>query len=71
MKSVIRGHYSGGFRLANLKAIRRNSGKTQEQVAKELDIRISTYRNWEQEKNNPSPDNMAKLATFLIAQLMT
>jgi len=33
-------------------------------VAKELDIGVGTYRNWEQEKNNPTPDNMSKLAAY-------
>lgn len=54
----------GGFRLSNLKSIRRASSKTQEQVARALDIPIGTYRNWEQEKNNPTPENLAALAMY-------
>lgn len=64
MKAVINGHYTGGFRLANLKNIRKRAQKTQEEVARDLGIVIGTYRNWEQQNNNPSPDNMARLASY-------
>lgn len=50
--------------LSNLKNIRKMNGKTQEQVARDLDVPISTYRNWEQEKNSPTAENLAKLALY-------
>lgn len=50
--------------LANLKFIRKNAGLTQEQVARDLDVPLSTYRNWEQEKNSPTAENMTKLSAY-------
>lgn len=52
------------WRLSNLKNIRKQKGKTQEQVARDLGIPISTYRSWEQEKNSPTAERLAKLALY-------
>lgn len=52
------------FPLANLKAMRKSEGLTQEQVAKDLDIPLSTYRNWEQQKNAPTSENLLRLAGY-------
>lgn len=64
MKPVLRGHMTGGFNLSNLKNIRKAEGLTQEHVARDLEVSLNTYRNWEQEKNNPSPENLSMLAAY-------
>lgn len=48
----------------NLKRIRQEHGKTQEQVARDLDIPIGTYRGWEQLRNNPETSNAIRLAEY-------
>lgn len=52
------------WRLANLANIRKMHNKTQEQVARDLDVPISTYRSWEQQKNSPTADRLARLALY-------
>lgn len=52
------------WRLANLANIRKMHGKTQEEVARDLDVSISTYRSWEQQKSNPTANRLARLALY-------
>jgi repressor LexA len=52
------------MRLYSLKALRNESGKTQEAVARDLDIPLSTYQGWEQQKNNPELPRLNELADY-------
>lgn len=52
------------WRLANLANIRKMHGKTQEEVAHDLEVSISTYRSWEQQKSNPTASRLARLALY-------
>ena len=48
----------------NLKALRVASKKTQTQVARDLGIKLDTYRSWEQGKRNPTGQMGIKLAEY-------
>lgn len=48
----------------NLKHIRELSGKTQERVASDLGISLSTYRSWEQGKRGLNGKKLDKLADY-------
>lgn len=51
--------------LFELKNIRKRSGLSQEDAAKQLDVPIGTYRNWEQLKTMPrNRGDLPKLARF-------
>lgn len=45
-----------------LKSLRLESGKTQKEVAQELDILTEAYRRWENGRSNPKKDSLEKLA---------
>jgi len=51
-------------RLRNLKGIRKESGKTQEEVARDLDIPISSYRGYEQLTTNPELPRVELIADY-------
>lgn len=51
-------------KLYGLKKIRKATNKTQEQVARELDIPLSSYQGWEQLKNNPELPRVDILAGY-------
>ena len=48
----------------NLKAIREKSGKTQQEVADDLGISVSTYRSWEQCKRDLNGKKLMRLADY-------
>ena len=48
----------------NLKALRVASKKTQTQVARDLGIKVDTYRSWEQGKRNPTGQMGIRLAEY-------
>ena len=52
------------MRLIGLKGIRKASGRTQIQAARELSIPIDTYRGWEQLKSSPRATEINMLADF-------
>lgn len=51
------------IKLTNLKSIRKGSGLTQEQAAKELGISLNTYRNWEQRKSAPDSERILRICS--------
>ncbi|HBT94675.1 MAG TPA: hypothetical protein DEB24_00480 [Coriobacteriia bacterium] len=51
-------------KLYGLKKIRQATNKTQEQVARELDVPLSSYQGWEQLKNNPELPRVDTLARY-------
>lgn len=53
-----------GVNMENLKLIRQNSHLTQAQVAKELNIPITTYATYEQNKSMPSREILIKISDF-------
>lgn len=48
----------------NLKKIRNNLGKKQEDVARDLGVSLSTYRSWEQGRRSMTMDTLMKLADY-------
>lgn len=52
------------WRLANLANVRKMHGKTQEQVARDIDVPVGTYRSWEQQKSSPTASRLARLALY-------
>lgn len=46
----------------NLKIIRKNTGLTQEEVAKKLNIARTTYKNYENEDREPNFETLIKIA---------
>lgn len=48
----------------NIKALRLASKKTQTQVARDLGVKLETYRNWEYGKRNPTGETAMKLAKY-------
>lgn len=52
------------WRLSNLANVRKMHGKTQEQVARDLDVPVGTYRSWEQQKSSPTANRLARLALY-------
>lgn len=53
-----------GVNMENLKLIRQNSHLTQAQVAKKLNIPITTYATYEQNKSMPSREILIKISDF-------
>lgn len=47
-----------------IKRLRHETGKSQKQMAEELNVSQQSYSNWEQGKSMPSPDNILKIANF-------
>lgn len=45
-----------------LKELRLESNKTQQEVAKELNVLVESYRRWENGRSNPKKDSLEKLA---------
>jgi transcriptional regulator with XRE-family HTH domain len=52
-------------KLVNLKRVRKERGKTQEEAAKDLGIKLATYRAWEQQKYAPRSEKLRELASYL------
>lgn len=48
----------------NIKALRIASGKTQKEVASDLDVKLSTYQGWEQGKRNPTGRMGLRIARY-------
>jgi len=48
----------------NLKALRKESGETQKQVADKLNVVESCYANWEQGRTEPNIESIKKLCTI-------
>lgn len=48
----------------NIKALRVASKKTQTQVARDLGVKLETYRSWEYGKRNPTGQMAIKLAKY-------
>ena len=48
----------------NMKAIREKSGKTQQEVADDLGVSVSTYRSWEQGKRDINGKKLMMLADY-------
>lgn len=48
----------------NLKRVREKSGKTQEEVANDLGVSLSTYRSWEQNKRGLNGKKLTMLADY-------
>lgn len=48
----------------NIKALRLASKKTQTQVARDLGVKLETYRSWEYGKRNPTGKAAIKLAQY-------
>lgn len=53
----------------NLTEIRNNSGLTQTKVAKDLNIPIMTYNNYEKKRNYPGLEMLIKLADYFDVSL--
>ncbi len=53
----------------NLKAIRKERGLSQKQVAKHLGVVESCYANWEQGRTEPSISMLRKLCELFIVNL--
>ena len=53
----------------NLVEIRKNQNLSQTKVAKDLEIPIMTYNNYEKKRNNPSLDMLIKLADYFDVSL--
>ena len=54
-----------GGDILNLKKLRDEKGMTQTDVAKLIGVSLTSYRMWEIEVTEPSPENMAKLKEVL------
>lgn len=52
-----------------LKELRKEKGYTQEQMANILEIGQSTYAKWENDRTEPSFENLIKLADLLEVSL--
>jgi repressor LexA len=52
------------MKLKNLKQIRKRVGVSQETVARSLNLPLSTYRSWEQQKFNPRSNELKSLADY-------
>lgn len=50
-----------------IRQIRDKLGLTQEQMAELLDLKLYTYRRWEQGRHRPAPDQVMRLIKRLIA----
>ena len=48
----------------NIKALREATGKTQDEVASDLGVKLSRYRSWEQGKRSPTGAMGIKLAEY-------
>ncbi len=48
----------------NLKALRKDSGKTQKQIADKLNVVESCYANWEQGRTEPNIESIKKLCAI-------
>lgn len=48
----------------NIKALREALGKTQDEVAADLEVKLSRYRSWEQGKRSPTGAIGIKLAQY-------
>lgn len=48
----------------NIKVLREATGKTQDEVAAELGVKLSRYRSWEQGKRSPTGAMGIKLAQY-------
>lgn len=51
--------------MKNLKKLREEKGLTQIDLAKLFKVSLSTYRMWEYEAAEPSPENQKKLDEYL------
>ena len=51
-------------KLKHLKKIREASGKTQEEVASDLEYVLGSYRNWEQLRSSPSEKDVHRLSDY-------
>ena len=47
-----------------IKELRQEINKSQYEISKEIGVARYTYANWEQERSEPSIDDLAKLANF-------
>lgn len=47
-----------------IRQARKLAGKSQEQVARDLDVALVTFGTWERGEANPSADNLIRLADY-------
>ena len=52
-----------------LKELRKNKGLKQQEIAELLGVKRNTYSDWENEKTEPSFENLIKLADLLEVTL--